>query len=252
MNYFVIFTFLAEMIGCVSFSISGAVTAIKNKMDLFGVLILGMTTAVGGGIIRDLILGITPPKTFTNPVYVIVAVATAFLTFWVEAAHRAPKTSVSYDLLLFWMDTIGLAIFTVVGISTAYEKSDSFSAYLLIFVGVLTGVGGGVLRDIFAGHRPYIFVKHIYACASILGSLACVVLWRPLGRIPAMITGAAVILALRCFARHYKWNLPHVAEDSLTGQAEGPTEGPTGEKAKGQAARQAGRKKRKNALGSAR
>lgn len=214
MDYFSLFTLIAEIIGTVSFSISGAVTAIKKGMDLFGVIILGLTTAVGGGIIRDLILGINPPKTFTNPIYGSIAVAAAVITFIIMAAHREPKSTASHDLLMFWMDTIGLAIFTVVGISTAYEISDSYSAFLLIFVGVITGVGGGVVRDMFAGNTPYIFVKHIYACACISGSLICVLLWKPFGMIPAMLAGAAAVVALRYLARQFKWNLPRIKDSA--------------------------------------
>lgn len=210
MNYFSLFTLTAEIVGTISFSISGAVTAIKKGMDLFGVIILGLTTAVGGGIIRDLTLGIHPPKTFTNPIYGGIAIIAAVVTFIIIAAHKEPKATVSNDWLMFWMDTIGLAIFTVVGISTAYETSDSYSAYLLVFVGVITGVGGGVVRDLFAGNTPYIFVKHIYACACIVGSIVCVLLWKPFGMIPAMLVGAAVVVALRYFARQFKWNLPRI------------------------------------------
>lgn len=210
MDYFSLFTLIAEIIGTVSFSISGAVTAVKKGMDLFGVIILGLTTAVGGGIIRDLTLGIHPPKTFTNPIYGVIAIAAAVVTFILMAAHREPKSTQSHDLLMFWMDTIGLAIFTVVGISTAYETGNSYSPYLLVFVGVITGVGGGVVRDLFAGNTPYIFVKHIYACACIIGSLVCVFLWNIFGMIPSMLTGAVVVVALRFFARRYKWNLPRV------------------------------------------
>lgn len=214
MNYFSLFTLFAEIVGTISFSISGAVTAVKKGMDLFGVIILGLTTAVGGGVIRDLTLGACPPKTFINPIYGGIAIVVAAITFVViSKQRREQRSNASHELLTFWMDTIGLAVFTVVGISTAYERSDSYGAYLLVFVGVITGVGGGVIRDLFAGNTPYIFVKHIYACACIVGSLVCVLLWKPFGMIPAMLSGATVIVALRCLARRFKWNLPRIRPD---------------------------------------
>lgn len=221
MDYFSLFTLFAEIVGTISFSISGAVAAVKKGMDLFGVIILGLTTAVGGGVIRDLILGVCPPKTFTNPIYGGIAIVVAAITFVVISAHKERRPNASHELLSFWMDAVGLAVFTVVGISTAYGQSDSYGAYLLVFVGVITGVGGGVIRDLFAGNTPYIFVKHIYACACIVGSLVCVLLWKPFGMIPAMTSGAAVIVALRCLARRFKWNLPRIRPADQTLDVQG-------------------------------
>ncbi len=190
-------------------------TAIRKGLDMFGVVILGITTSVGGGIIRDLVLGITPPKTFTNPSYAIVAALTSIITFVIEYRH-AKKTGDEMkgnrftEAVLFWLDSTGLAIFGMVGIATAYEVSSEFSGFLLCFVGVITGVGGGVLRDIFAGQRPYIFVKHFYASACLIGSIVCIMLWDLTGRIIAMLTGAAVVIILRFFAAKYRWSFPVV------------------------------------------
>lgn len=162
-----IFLLSLELIGTVAFSISGAITAMKKNMDIFGVMILGLTTAVGGGIIRDLILGITPPATFRDPLYAATALITAILVFlpWVRRLFQRYRRA--YDLLMLAMDSIGLGIFTVIGVQAAFAQSGSYNLFLLTFVGVITGVGGGVLRDIMAGNTPYIFVKHIYACASL-------------------------------------------------------------------------------------
>lgn len=107
------------------------------------------------------------------------------------------------------MDALGLAIFTVMGISSAKALSDEHNLFLLVFVGVITGVGGGLIRDIMAGDTPYIFVKHIYACASIVGALACVFLWEPIGTVWAMFIGAALVFVIRMLAAHFKWSLPH-------------------------------------------
>ena len=114
-----------------------------------------------------------------------------------------------YDAVLFFMDSFGLGIFTVVGIKTAYESCTDSGVFLLLFVGVVTGVGGGVLRDVLAGDTPYIFVKHFYATASLIGAVLCITVWHYFGESSAMIAGSAAILVLRLLAAHFKWSLPH-------------------------------------------
>ena len=106
------------------------------------------------------------------------------------------------------MDSLGLGVFTVVGIQRAYTATDHRGMFLLVFVGVVTGVGGGLMRDVMAGNTPYIFVKHVYASASIIGAILCAALWQPLGGTAAMIIGASVILTVRLLAAHYHWSLP--------------------------------------------
>lgn len=219
MSTFDKFFFIIELISITSFGISGAMAGIRKKLDMFGVIIIGVTTAIGGGIIRDLILGIHPPKSFGKPIYAFIAAVCALLTFIVEYRHAKKHTATAPtavkigDAVMFWLDSIGLAIFTTVGVATAYELSDGYSTFLLCFVGTITGVGGGILRDVLLGNTPYIFVKHFYASACVLGSIVCVILWTPCGRITAMIAGAVVVILLRFFAATFKWNLPRVPSD---------------------------------------
>ncbi len=203
-----IFILILELIGTVAFSVSGAMTAMKKNMDIFGVMILGLTTAVGGGIIRDLILGITPPATFRDPVYAATALITAGIVFlpWVRRLFQ--KYQRIYDLLMLVMDSVGLGVFTVIGVQAAYAQSGSYNLFLLTFVGVITGVGGGVLRDVLAGNTPYIFVKHVYACASLAGALVCAGLWTMISGFWAMALGAIVVLVIRSLSAHYRWSLP--------------------------------------------
>ncbi len=197
-----------ELLGTVAFAISGALIAITKKMDIFGVVILGLITAVGGGVIRDLVLGNTPPETFRNPVYSIVAIAVSIIVFIPFFRKALLKNQRAFDLILLIMDSLGLAVFTVVGIETAATHLEGFNVYLLLFVGVITGVGGGVMRDTLAGNTPYIFVKHIYATASLFGSGVTIALWKPLGAVYSMIAGAVIIFALRMCAAHFHWKLP--------------------------------------------
>lgn len=200
--------FILELIGTVAFAISGAIVGVKKRMDLFGVIVLGVCTAVGGGVVRDLILGLTPPATFQNPVYTLTAAAVSVVTFLPRVRLRLSRHEPLYDRLLLVMDAVGLGVFTVVGVQRAYEQQQSYTLFLLVFVGLITGVGGGVLRDIFSGERPYIFVRHFYACASIIGALVCALCWELLGANVAMLFGAAVIVVLRLLAAYYHWSLP--------------------------------------------
>lgn len=200
--------FILELIGTMAFAASGAMTALKKNMDIFGVAILGLTTAVGGGAIRDILLGITPPATFREPIYAVVAIATAVFIFIPAVRRLLTQNQILYDRIMLIMDSLGLGIFTVVGISAAYSVSEDFNLFLLLFVGIVTGVGGGVLRDILAGNTPYIFVKHIYACASGAGALLCTLCWKPLGVTAAMLLGAFAVILLRLLAAHFRWSLP--------------------------------------------
>ncbi len=207
-----LFVTILELMGTVAFAASGALIAMKKRMDLLGIVVLGLVTAVGGGILRDVILGATPPFAFRNPLCACVAIATSLLLFIPYFRRPLMKNQKVFDLALLIMDSIGLGIFTVMGIWIAKGLSPDYRRFLLIFVGVITGVGGGVIRDILAGETPYIFVKHIYACASLAGALVCVLLWHCLPSYAAMLIGVAVVLVIRLLSAHYRWNLPHVEQ----------------------------------------
>ena len=198
-----------EIIGTIAFAVSGAIVGIQKKMDLFGVSILGLTTAVGGGIMRDLILNITPPAAFRTPIFAVTAVIVSIIVFLRPVYSSLEQKGTVYDILLLIMDSIGLGLFTVIGVQVAQTSSADANLFLITFVGVLTGVGGGILRDVFAGNTPYVFVKHFYACASIIGAWACALLWPVLGDIFSMVIGAVLTTILRLFAAYYRWSLPH-------------------------------------------
>ena len=209
------FIFILELIGTVAFASSGAMIAIEKKRAIVGVKVLGATTAVGGGIMRDIILGLTPPGAFSHPVYVLVAALTSTILFVI--AYAKPTAFESrvktdyYDKLMFWCDTAGLGIFTVVGIQAAVRAVGGENVFFFVFIGTLTGVGGGVLRDIMAGETPYILVKHIYACAAIAGGIVCVVGRTAFGEAYGTILGLAATVLLRFLAAHFRWNLMRVS-----------------------------------------
>ena len=198
MDYQSIITFFMEMAGTVAFA-------------AFGVSVLGVVTAVGGGMIRDIVLGIIPPNVFTNPVYALVATITScvvFLVFYWKRQLLEGHMRLTYDRVMLVMDSIGLGIFTVVGVNTGIRSGYMDNVFLLVFLGTITGVGGGLMRDMMAGVPPYIFVKHIYACASIVGAVVCVYMNRFVGNVEAMMVACFVIILIRYLAAHYRWNLP--------------------------------------------
>lgn len=205
-----LFVKILELIGTVAFAASGALIAMKKHMDLLGIIVLGVVTAIGGGILRDLILGITPPLSFRDPTCALVAVGTSVLLFIPYIRRPLMHKERLFDISLLIMDSVGLGVFTVMGIWNALLFDPERSTFLLVFVGVLTGVGGGVLRDILAGQTPYILVKHIYACASIAGAVSCALLRHLLPAYAAMLIGIALVLTIRLLAAHFHWNLPSV------------------------------------------
>ena len=202
-----------ELIGTIAFAASGAMLGAEKKMDIFGVCVLGVVTSVGGGMIRDLVLGIVPPNVFQKPIYALTATVTSCLVFfllylkreWLEGHFRKV-----YEKLLLIMDCIGLGIFTVMGVHAGIQQGYIENMFLLVFLGTVTGIGGGIIRDMMAGVPPYVFVRHIYACASIAGAIICVLSYRVFGAVPSMMASFLAIIFIRYLAVKYCWNLPRL------------------------------------------
>ena len=138
-------------------------------MDIFGICVLGVVTAVGGGMTRDVILG-KLPSALEKPVYVGVSVATAlaiFILLYIKQDLLSGRLGTFYDKAMLGMDSVGLGIFTSLGVMSGIDNGYPDNTFLLVFIGMLTGVGGGLMRDMMAGEEPYIFVKHIYACIPV-------------------------------------------------------------------------------------
>ncbi len=207
---------IIDFTGTIAFAISGAFVGIHKKMDVFGVLMLAVTTACGGGLIRDLIIGVNPPTMFVRPVFVCIAAISGLAVFLIMCLHKKMPSGLAgvYDTLLFWFDTLGLAAFTVEGVMIGINSGFAGNTFLLTFLGFVTGVGGGAFRDVLADQMPDIFRKHIYAVASISGALLSVILYSTV--LPwrlSMIAGFLLVIVIRCLARHYTWNLPKVTVD---------------------------------------
>ena len=204
---------VCEILGTIAFAVSGAIEAMKKQMDLLGVIVLGLVTAVGGGVIRDMITGNLPPAAFVNPLNALVAVSSALIAFLIGAylsGKEYKNKGKIWNQILLVSDAIGLGTFTVLGIRYAQSGAGNCNAALILFVGVITGVGGGILRDIFAGDVPYIFRKHVYATASVAGAITYYILERVGPPELAAVISLVLVLVLRLLAAKFQWNLPRV------------------------------------------
>lgn len=204
---------VTEGAGTVAFSISGALVAISCGFDLLGVIVLGCITAVGGGMIRDLLIGNTPPLIFFNYGMLLVALVTSALVF-VFAYINTKKFREFHEqtaLIINFFDAMGLASFSVAGVETAYSAGYSESAGVTIVMGVISGVGGGVLRDVLADGVPSVLTKDIYAVVSVLG---CSVYYLIRTYTKYDVTGTIVVIIvmviIRILAIRYHWHLPKV------------------------------------------
>lgn len=206
--------FVLELIGAAAFAVSGAMVAIEKKADIFGVLFLAVTTALGGGVIRDVLIGRIPPVMFVSYWYLLISVVAALAVF-IDAYLRSEKYKLHLDKLdavnnVF--DAIGLAVFTVSGMNAAMPVSDN--VILVLFVGMCTGVGGGMLREVMTNTMPKVLRKRVYAVASLIGGgLYYVMHVLDINQLLSVGCGMLVIFALRLFATIYKWNLPSVKLD---------------------------------------
>ena len=200
-----------EIIGAAAFAVSGAMAALEHEADIFGVIFLAVVTALGGGVIRDLLLGVTPPKMFVSYVYLAVAAVAALVVFADAYIRREKyrKHRDKLDSINNMFDAVGLAVFTVSGMNTAMQQSDN--VLLILVLGMSTGVGGGMLRDMMINKMPKVLRKRVYAVASLLGGGVYYGLFA-LGvhETIAAVSGLVVIIALRVLATVYKWNLPAI------------------------------------------
>lgn len=203
--------FIAEIIGTIAFALSGAMVGLKYKLDIFGVLLLAVTTALGGGMVRDLLIGRIPPVMFRDYRYLLTAVGIS-LTVFLVARFARKRYAQFEEKLSFYnniFDSIGLGAFVVVGIQAGIGAGYGENGFFLAFLGVLTCIGGGILRDLFVARMPGVLHKHVYALPCILGACLYLVLTRnrvnDLISIPVVM---AFVFIFRMLAAKYHWNLP--------------------------------------------
>lgn len=210
--------FWLQIVGIIAFSISGALISIKSKLDIFGVVIVSTLTSIGGGITRDLILGQTPPIIFSADYLhlIIISLVTGLLTFIFAYIKRKDffHLKEQVDVVNNYFDSMGLAVFTIMGVQATFDYGFSSHALICISLGVVSGVGGGVLRDVLTNSLPYIFTKHIYAVAAILGATTFYLMRTFIGIEPlSTIVGVLVIFILRVLATRFHWKAPKIHID---------------------------------------
>jgi len=192
-----------DLFGTFVFAITGAFRGVRHELDILGVLVLSVFTGVGGGILRDMILGVVPPAVFTHEVYFLVCLAGGLLVFF-SATHIAPWWN-----LVKVFDAVGLGIFAALGALKGYEYG--LGPIGVVMMGTMTAVGGGVIRDILVREIPAVLTSDFYATAAALGALS---LWgceaADLGNEASLLVCAGLTIGLRLVAMTLKIGLPRV------------------------------------------
>lgn len=195
-----------DILGTIAFAISGVLVAISKKMDLFGILIIAFVTAVGGGTLRDMLIGNTPVSWMKNINYTYVILATTVVTIVIKSKIDYLRTS------LFLFDTIGIGLYTVVGVEKGI--SAGLDPIICIALGTISACFGGVIRDILCNEIPVIFRKEIYATACILGGLSYFLIRKlPLDNNLVFVIAGCVVIVTRLIAVKFKVALPTIYKD---------------------------------------
>ena len=193
--------YILDLVGTAAFAASGAWVGVRKHMDLFGVLVLGVVTAVGGGTLRDLLLGDIPPFSLKDETYICIAITVSLVVFINRIKFMA------FEKPLLYFDAIGLGTFVVIGTTKALDFQLGFLGAVLM--GVMTGTAGGVVRDILANQVPLILRREIYASACVAGGVLLIVLLQiGAGRPIAALFAASTVIIVRLLAIHYNWALP--------------------------------------------
>ena len=204
--------FILECIGTIAFAITGVLVAVEANLDLFGVCFIGCVTAVGGGILRDVVLGITPPLVFDNIIMILIALAVSIAVFFIlylKSSIYSQKSRIEHINNVF--DAVGLGVFSIMGAETAYNCGFGKNLLLVIVAGVFTGIGGGMLRDVMTKNIPFVLRKYVYALASIAGILIFCLLRHVINSLTiSSIAGALTIVIIRLLASKFRWSLPKI------------------------------------------
>ena len=201
---------LFDVIGTIAFAISGALLGIQRRMDIFGILILALVTAIGGGIVRDVMVGRIPPTSLQTGLYISITLITVGIIFimyrygWNRYIEGKGATKVYLTA-----DALGLASFTVTG-ATIGINVDPGNLVLTVVLGVITAVGGGIIRDILAHRTPSVLKEEVYALPALLGSIIYYVVCGIGHQIMASYATFLIVFIIRMVALEYHWNLPRI------------------------------------------
>ena len=211
------FYLFLEILGTIAFAISGTVVGMNHKLDVFGILVMSVITAVGGGIFRDLLLGVTPPTALKSPFFIIISIVASIFSMVVALIIKSKRNDLNifkaahfYNNLLLVSDAIGLGIFTVLGIDAGIAHGYAKNVFFIVFLGVLTGVGGGMIRDVIANQVPMIFRENIYALPCIIGGILYVYLQSEVSHNLALLISVSFIVLIRIISEQRKLNLPRI------------------------------------------
>ena len=200
LDYIAEFRNIIDLLGTLAFAISGIRLASQKQMDWFGAYIIGLVTAIGGGTVRDLLLGVTPFWMMQESYVIVTGVALFLTVVWQQKIFKLGQT-------LFLFDTIGLGLFTMVGVMKTEDLG--FPIWVCIAMGTITGSVGGVLRDVLINEVPLLFRKDIYALTSVAGgSVYFLGKYLQFSSFETSLVGAVVIIVLRLLVVNFHWQLP--------------------------------------------
>ncbi|WBW49708.1 trimeric intracellular cation channel family protein [Peptoniphilus equinus] len=202
-----------ETVGTIAFAFSGAMLGIRGNMDLMGTLVLGLTTALGGGATRDIFLGYNPPSMFRDTGYVKQAVVASLIVFiicYLRQEIISSRAMARFERAMVFFDALGLGAFTVTGMNQAIALGFREHWFLVVFCGLLTAVGGGVIRDIFADRTPTIFQEQIYASAALIGAVVYMQFFGVLPQNVLMLITAMIVVVVRMVSVYKDVGLPKI------------------------------------------
>ena len=198
--------YIIDILGTIAFAISGVLVALNKRMDAFGILIIAFVTAVGGGTLRDILIGETPVGWMKDMTFIYVVILSTIFA----VAFRSKIDYLRKSLLLF--DTIGIGLYTVVGIEKGI--SEDLHPIICVFLGTMSACFGGVIRDILCNEIPVIFRKEVYATACILGgAIYFLIIKLPIASDFVFVIAGAVVITIRLIAVKFKVSLPNLYKD---------------------------------------
>ncbi len=209
-------TTVIELIGIAAFAIAGVFVGIEYELDVFGILVVAFCSALAGGVMRDLTVGRVPPTCFTHPEYIItvvIAVLVSLVVFKILDKKLTKNSVRTMRRIVDILDAIGLGVFTVSGCKIAIEHGYGDNFVLMVFVGTISAIGGGVIRDLLAGRKPIVMRKEVYALAAITGSVIYYFLQGRVNDNIALYASAGFITVFRIIASWSRINLAYTLKN---------------------------------------
>ena len=190
-----------DLVGVTVFAVTGALVGVRKQFDILGLLVLALVTGLGGGIIRDVLIGAVPPAAFADWRYLLATAVGGLLAFWFH-----PRLS-HIERAVRWLDTLGLGLFCVTGTVKALGMGVPYVPAALL--GMVTGIGGGMMRDLLVGRTPVVLREDVYALPALAGATVVTIVWAA-GHYHWWVglIAAAVCIGLRSLALRFRWQAP--------------------------------------------